>query len=132
MNDQSTTVAADAVAITNLAVLRGCVRGAPVIRALPSGRTVLQFDLTTTIIGDGRALTISVPVAWADPSRAATGLVTDGADLVVVGSVRRRFFRVGGATQSRTEVVVDSAIPARRRKQVSAALGRLVDRLAIA
>ena len=34
MNDQSTTV--DAAAITNLAVLRGCVRGEPVIRVLPS------------------------------------------------------------------------------------------------
>jgi single-strand DNA-binding protein len=132
MNDQSTAaVDVDATAITNLAVLRGCVRGEPVIRVLPSQRMVLQFDLTTTIIGDGRRSTISVPVAWADPGAAASALVTDGVELVVIGSVRRRFFRVGGATQSRTEVVAESAIPARRRKQVAAALDRVVDRLAI-
>ena len=111
----------DTVAITNLAVLRGCARGEAVIRTLPSGATVLQFDLATTIVGDGTTSTVSVPVAWPDPGAAAR-LVTDGADLVVIGTVRRRFFRVGGATQSRTEVVADAAIPVRRRKQVAAAL----------
>lgn len=131
MNDQRPSAEADAVAITNLAVLRGCVRGEPVIRTLPSQSTVLQFDLTTTIAGDDRTSTISVPVSWTDPSTAATALVTDGVELVVIGSVRRRFFRVGGVTQSRTEVVADSAIPTRRRKQVAAALDRVVDRLAI-
>jgi len=132
MNDQSTTAEADTGAVTNLAVLRGRVRGAPVIRELPSGNTVVQFDLTTAITGDGRTTAISVPVAWADPTANQLGLVDDGTELVVVGSVRRRFFRVGGATQSRTEVVADSAIPARRRKQVAATIGAVVDRLAVA
>ena len=85
MNDQSTALEADTVAVTNLAVLRGCVRSEPVTRVLPSGVTVLQFDLTTTITGDGRTSTISVPVAWTDPSSVAAGLVTEGAELVVVG-----------------------------------------------
>lgn len=132
MNEQSTTVEVDTAAVTNLAVLRGRVRGEPVIRALPSGSTVVQFDLVTTITGDGRPSTVSVPIAWTDPSPAAARLVVDGVELVVVGSVRRRFFRVGGATQSRTEVVADAAIPARRRTQVAALLDGVVGRLAIA
>ena len=55
--------------------------------------------------------------------------LVDGNELVVVGTVQRRFFRVGGATQSRTEVVAESVIPARRRKQVDAALDAVLDRL---
>ena len=59
-------------------------------------------------------------------------LLADRAGLVVVaaGHVRRRFFRAGGATQSRTEVVVERLSPAsdsraveRVRKMVVAALG---------
>ena len=44
-----------------------------------------------------------------------------GVDVVVIGTVRRRFFRVGGATQSRTEIVADVVIPARRRRRVETA-----------
>ncbi|MET0577799.1 MAG: hypothetical protein ABW122_04015, partial [Ilumatobacteraceae bacterium] len=36
----------------------------------------------------------------------------------VIGSVRRRFFRAGGSTQSRTEVVAERAVAARRGKEV--------------
>jgi single-strand DNA-binding protein len=43
--------------------------------------------------------------------------------VVVVGSVRRRFFRVGGATQSRTEVVADRVVAARRAREVRRMLG---------
>ena len=41
-----------------------------------------------------------------------------GAEVVVVGSVRRRFFRAGGATQSRTEVVAEQVVAARRGRDV--------------
>ena len=41
-----------------------------------------------------------------------------GADLVVLGSVRRRFFRAGGATQSRTEVVAEKVVAAHRGRDV--------------
>ena len=47
-----------------------------------------------------------------------------GADVVVLGSVRRRFFRAGGATQSRTEVVAEKVVAApgpRRRRLVETA-----------
>ena len=49
--------------------------------------------------------------------------LTTGADVVVIGSVRRRFFNAGGATQSRTEVVADKVVPARRRRDVERAVG---------
>jgi single-strand DNA-binding protein len=70
-----------------------------------------------------------VPIAWNDPTSAQLGVLIPGAEVVVVGTVRRRFFRVGGATQSRTEVVADAVIPARRHKRVSAALREAADRL---
>jgi single-strand DNA-binding protein len=43
-------------------------------------------------------------------------------EVIVVGTVRRRFFRAGGATQSRTEVVADRIVPTRRTKDVQRSL----------
>ena len=62
-----------------------------------------------------------MPVAWLDPP---TGGVPAGPgdELVVVGSVRRRFFRSGGTTQSRTEVVAERVVAAARRRDVRRAL----------
>ena len=40
----------------------------------------------------------------------------------MVGRVRRRFFRAGGGTQSRTEVVATTAIPTRRAAAIDKAL----------
>jgi hypothetical protein len=37
---------------------------------------------------------------------------------VVVGQVRQRFFRAGGATATRTEVVAHDLAPTRRPRQV--------------
>jgi single-strand DNA-binding protein len=93
----------------NLVVLRGTVAAEPRVRELPSGSVLAQFDVTTRDDGG----TQSVPVAWFDPP-GATARFEAGAEVVVVGSVRRRFFRAGGATQSRTEVVAEKVVPARR------------------
>ncbi len=123
MNDR------DAGGLDNLAVLHGLVRGDVTERALPTGSASVQFDLTTTIRSAGRSSKVSVPVSWIDPPSSSAALLVDGVELLVIGTVRRRFFRVAGATQSRTEVVADSVIPARRRKQVAAALGDVVERL---
>ena len=38
--------------------------------------------------------------------------------MLVVGRVRRRFYRAGGSTQSRTEVVASAVVPLRRRAAV--------------
>ena len=111
----STTIPA---AGTNLSVLVGSLSRDPELRRLPSGDEILALELT--VRPDGRPAE-SVPLAWpAPPARAARW--TTGEELVVVGRVRRRFFRAGGATQSRTEVVVSAAAPTRR----PAAAGKLL------
>lgn len=115
----TTTATTTTTTSTNVAVVRGTVRGPAAHRTLPSGAVVAQFDVATTV--DGSSGVVSVPVAWADPSPDAS-IIAEGAAVVVVGSVRRRFFRVGGVTQSRTELTADAVIPARRRAQVAAAL----------
>jgi single-strand DNA-binding protein len=107
---------------TNLAVLAGTLSRSPEARQLPSGDTLLALDLTVRTEGSPGE---SVPVAWfAAPADALAW--TAGDDVVVVGRVRRRFFRAGGATQSRTEVVATTVVPARRgaaaRKALMAAL----------
>jgi single-strand DNA-binding protein len=109
---------------TNVAVVRGTVRAPAAHRTLPSGSVVAQFDVSTTV--DGTAGAVGVPVSWSDPDPA---IIVEGASVVVVGSVRRRFFRVGGVTQSRTELVADAVIPARRRAQVATALQGVTSRL---
>ncbi len=113
------------MAVGNLAVIRGAVPHEPHVRELAGGGVVAQFDVNTRI----DRVNVSVPIAWNDPSPAQLGVLVAGVDVVVVGTVRRRFFRVGGATQSRTEVVADSVIPARRAKRVDAALRDVADRL---
>ena len=103
---------------SNLALLRGAIAGELVSRDLPSGSTVVQFDVATTITTGDKTTKVSVPVSWVDPPSKALDPIEQGLDVVVVGTVRRRFFRSGGSTQSRTEVVVDAIVPARRTKQV--------------
>ncbi len=115
--------------LSNLAIIRGTVPAEPQNRNLPAGGMVVHFDVTTRIETNGRDANVSVPIAWNDPTPAQLGVVVPGAELVVVGTVRRRFFRVGGATQSRTEVVADAVIPVRRHKGVAAALRDAADRI---
>jgi len=102
----------------NLAVLVGHISAPPITRELQNGTTVMQFDLATPIHGER----ISVPVAWHDPTSSQLASIDDGVHVVVTGSVRRRFFRVGGQTQSRTEVVASAVVPSRRAKTARRAL----------
>jgi len=115
--------------ISNLAALSGTVSTDPQLRELPAGGVVAQFDVVTRIDVQSREVNQSVPVAWYDPPASALGSVSADTEIVVIGTVRRRFFRVGGATQSRTEVVADTVLPTRRRKQVAAALHAAADGL---
>jgi len=95
---------------TNLALLAGTLSRSPSVRTLPSGTTVASLELRTKP-SDGPAET--VPVSWFDPP-ATVGRLAEGDDLVVVGRVRRRFFRAGGATQSRTDVLATAVVPSRQ------------------
>jgi len=102
----------------NLVVLRGTLSSEPVDRQLASGSTVWSLEVTSRT-ADG---VCSAPVAWVDPPHPPR--VGSGDEVVVIGQVRRRFFRAGGATQSRTEVVASSVTPARRTADVRRALQR--------
>ena len=101
---------------TNLAVLSGIITNDPVARELPDGTTVFQFDVATVVDRNGRPANVSVPVAWHDPSAAAVAALIPAEHAVVIGRVERRFFRSGGSTQSRTEVVAEHVVPSRRAK----------------
>jgi single-strand DNA-binding protein len=87
-------------------------------RQLPSGDRLVAIDLTVDREGEKAE---NVPVVWFGAPASATDLDLDQR-VVVVGRVRRRFFRAGGATQSRTEVVADAVVPATHTKRVRAAL----------
>lgn len=104
----------------NVVALRGCLSRPAEERVLPnSGDRVVGLDLTVRREGAERAE--SVPVVWTNPPALASTLDA-GDEVVVVGHVARRFFRVGGATQSRTEVVASAVLPIRSIKKIEAAL----------
>jgi len=102
-------------ASVNLVVLQGLVRDDPVARSLSSGQQVMSFELAVRSVDETLE---SVPIVLFD---SACVVVPDD-EVVVIGRVRKRFFRTGGATQSRTEVVATRVVPARRRAQVAKAL----------
>jgi single-strand DNA-binding protein len=77
------------------------------VRNLPSGVSIANFDLVVPQI-DGTPDT--VPVALFEPTDEALQWAA-GEPLLATGRVRRRFFRVGPNTQSRTEVVADRVVP---------------------
>lgn len=111
----------------NVVLLRGRLSRPPEQRTLPSGDQLVAYEVTVDQPG-GRAE--SVPVVWlAAPASALD--VEAGSDIVAVGRVRRRFFRAGGSTQSRTEVVADAVIPARHVKRAARALAAAVAKVPV-
>jgi len=110
----------------NVVVLAGRLSGPPSDRVLESGTRLLSLQVTTQS-PDERAE--SVPVVWFDPQAGALDM-QEGDEVVVVGRVRRRFFRTGTVTQSRTEVVADRIVSARRAASVRTAMASAVERLA--
>jgi single-strand DNA-binding protein len=117
-------MAGESIDATNVAVVQGMLSGPPRWRELPSGSELVELDVTTK----GAAGSSSVPVSWFEPGALAPAL-QPGDAVVVVGHVRRRFFRSGGTTQSRTEVVARSVVAATRRAQVARALAEVASAL---
>ena len=104
----------------NRVFLRGRLSRPAQQRVLESGTVIVNYEVTVTR-DDGPADT--VPVMWADPpANAGADAFDAGDEVVVVGRVRRRFFRAGGGTQSRTEVVADVVVAARRTRKVASLL----------
>lgn len=107
----------------NLVVLNGALAADPRRRELPSGTEIAEFDLTTR----GSSGTVSVPISWPSPPALAE-LLHAGDEVMVVGTVRRRFFRAGGTTASRTEVVpLRVALRRPDRRRAMSAVAEAVD-----
>ncbi len=107
----------------NIAVVRGACSSPPEVRVLASAQRVAQLQVTTRV--DGRAM--SVPVSVTDPPAWLETLAT-GDEVVVLGAVRRRFFRAGGSTASRVEIEAEVVCRARDRRR-SKGLRRRIEEL---
>jgi single-strand DNA-binding protein len=108
----------------NVVAVSGHLSSEPTVRELQSGSVLMTFELTTRVDEVG----VSVPLVWFDPPKKVA--VAAGDEIAAVGTVRRRFYRAGGVTQSRTEVVVahlgrqdDKRSVAAQRKWMAAAMG---------
>ena len=106
------------LAPTNVVALVGRLARPPETRELPSGDRLVAYEVTVARDGERAE---GVPVVWFGAPPSAVDHDVDEA-VVVVGRVRRRFYRAGGVTQSRTEVVAETVVAARQAKRASAAL----------
>jgi hypothetical protein len=102
----------------NLSVVCGRCSAAPVIRVLESGTRLASLALRCPAGGD-RAT--SVPVTVWDPPGWVEGL-EPGDAVVVVGRLRRRFYRQPGGVGSRVDVEAELVGRARDRRRRAAAL----------
>lgn len=98
--------------VVNLAVVGGTLSSDPEIRTLPSGERLATLQVT---VRPESGRTTSVPVACAKPPAWLDRAVAGDA-IVAVGPVRRRYFRAGGTTASRTEVAADVVARASDRR----------------
>lgn len=101
----------------NITILRGVVATDASHTDRADGRGVHNFEFRTA--------ESVVPAAWYDARRPPR--LAAGDEMVVVGQVRRRWFRAGGGSQSRTEVVAGMLAKAgssRAEKAVLAAAER--------
>ena len=103
----------------NVVALRGRLSRPAELRVLPSGVSLVGLEVT--VRRENADKSESVPVVWHEAPASASALDA-GDEVVVVGHIARRFFRAGGATQSRTEVVASVVVPVRSAKRVEAAL----------
>ena len=85
----------------NVVLLRGVVERAPDVRQLADGTELVVLDIRTEVVS-GRA---TAPVAWVTNGQP---LPEVGAEVVVTGHVRRRFFRAGGGTKAHCVLLLQS------------------------
>jgi single-strand DNA-binding protein len=112
----------------NITILSGTLTSEPRVTRLSDRSVVHNFDVRApaeTPGGSGGTTAAHlVPVAWYDPQRPPR--LREGDAVVVLGAVRRRWFRAGGATQSRTEVVA-SVVARSGTRTAERALGRAIE-----
>jgi hypothetical protein len=105
----------------NIAVVAGVVSADIDLRTLNDGTLAYAFDLKTGLAGAAG----TVPVSWIDPP-SRVDLVA-GDEVLVVGHVQKRFYRVGAQTVAKTELLVHSLTPVRAKRRISTVLGDVVD-----
>jgi len=109
----------------NVVTLAGRLSRPAEQRLLPSGDRIVALEVTL----DGpEGKDETVPVVWFDAPAAATAFDA-GRPVVVIGRVRRRFFRANGTTRSRTEVVAETVVPTSQAKRAKALLRAAAARL---
>jgi hypothetical protein len=106
----------------NLAVVRGTCSSPCEVRVLESGTAYATLQITARVEGE---VAISVPVVVWDPAPAVEALDV-GDEVVVLGRVRRRFYKAGAATASRTEIEAQTVVPASARKRVESLVRRAI------
>ncbi len=106
----------------SVSLLVGTLSGPPTTRSVASG-DVSEVDLRTARWGD-TAGTVSISVVGPAPFFAE---LSAGDEVVVLGTPRRRFFRSGGLTVSRTEVEAHRVIKRSRRREVKRALNDVAE-----
>ncbi len=109
----------------NVCILQGRLTRPPEQRLVGDGRSVVTYEVAVDRPEGGAE---SVPVVWEGAPAIAVDLEIE-AEVVVVGRVRRRWFRSSGATQSRTEVVAEVVVPAHHTKRARSALEGAARRL---
>jgi hypothetical protein len=117
------------VSTTNLVLVEGLASGPAELRQLPSGQRVATFAVSTRA---AKPPMTSLPVAVWDPPEWLEGL-EHGQPIVVVGSLRRRFFRgATGGIASRVEIeagVVARMTEARTRRRARRLVEDALERL---
>jgi single-stranded DNA-binding protein len=105
----------------NLGVVRGTCSDAPDVRELTSGRRLATVSVRVKTREEPAT---SVPVTiWDPPGWVET--IEAGDELLVVGRVKRRFFRsASGATAAKVELVADALARAGDRRRVAGVLRR--------
>ena len=102
----------------NMVVVIGSLAKPMQVRSLPSGLSLASFDLTVPR-ADQSADTVPVAL-FVTPEHVPEWAA--GQSVLAIGRVRRRFFRVAGSTQSRTEVVADKVLALSHKESVCLAL----------
>lgn len=110
----------------NVVVVQGVLSSEPVERTLPGGVTVMDWSVTVQTNGPKQ----SVPVQWTEPSKAVQRF-DEGDAVVVLGTIRRRFFRTRGSLASRTEVVGEAVSKPTQRVATRKILERAKEALGV-
>jgi single-stranded DNA-binding protein len=122
----ASTVTNTTTPTVNLVVLRGVASAPPEIRTLTSGRRIATVSVRVHAVDPGAT---SVPVAVREPPAWVEDL-DEGSPIVVVGALRRRFFKTAaGTTGARVEVEARAVGRGTDRRRLDAARRRAEDEL---